>query len=182
MVVQTVGYRIVYALFFVTHDRRELVHFEVTSNPTAAWIWQQLLEATPWGRQPAYLIHDRDAVYGRDFGARLSKLGITGVRTPFRSPPANAIAERLVRSIRRECLDHLIVINERYRQAILIEFAEYYNCHRPHRSCALQSPIPQLLVRDGPVTGRAVLGGLPRLRPGWLNSGRVLPPFSVWPR
>jgi transposase InsO family protein len=160
LVVQTVGYRIVYVLFFITHDHRELVHFKVTSNPITAWIWQQLLEATPWDRQPAYRIHDRDAVYGRDFGTRLSKLGITSVRTPFRAPRANAIAERLVRSIRRECLDHLIVINERHLGAILVEFAEYYNCHRPHRSLALQSPIPQPLVRDGPVTRRAVFGGL----------------------
>lgn len=103
LVVQTVGYRVVYVFFFISHDRRELVHLNVTSNPTVAWIWQQLVEATPWGHRPDYLIHDRDAVYGRDFGARLSRLGITSVRTPFRAPRANAIAERLVRSIRREC-------------------------------------------------------------------------------
>jgi transposase InsO family protein len=113
LVVQTINYRVVYVLFFITHNRRELVHFKVTSNPNAAWIWQQLIEATPWGRRPDYLIHDRDAVYGRDFGARLSKLGITSVRTPFQAPRANAIAERLIRSIRQECLDHVIVINER---------------------------------------------------------------------
>jgi hypothetical protein len=70
---------------FITHERRELVHFKVTSGPTAAWVWQQVFEATPWGRRPDYLMHDRDAVYGRNFGARLSKLGITSVRTPFQS-------------------------------------------------------------------------------------------------
>ncbi len=160
LVVQTVGYRIVYVLFFITHERRELVHFNVTSNPTAAWIWQQLIEATPWGRQPCCLIHDRDAVYGRDFGARLSKLGITSVRTPFRAPRANAIAERMVRSIRRECLDHVIVINERHLREVLDEFADYYNLDRPHRSLGLQSPLHRPLVRDGPVTRRPVLGGL----------------------
>ena len=160
LVVQTVGYRIVYVLFFIKHDRRELVHFNVTSNPTAAWIWQQLVEATPWGRRPDYLIHDRDAAYGRDFGTRLSGLGITSVRTPFRAPRANAIAERLVRSIRRECLDHLIVINERHLCAILVEFAEYYNLDRPHRSLAMQSPFPRPLLRDGPITSQSVLGGL----------------------
>ena len=79
-------------LFFIRHDRRELIHFNVTSSPTAAWVWQQLIEATPWGRQPKYLIHDRDAVYGRDFGARLSRLGITSVRTPFRAPRAKDYA------------------------------------------------------------------------------------------
>ena len=160
LVVHTVGYRIVYVLFFITHERRELVHFKVTSSPTAAWVWQQVVEATPWGRRPDYLIHDRDAVYGRNFGARLSKLGITSVRTPFRAPRANAIAERLVRSIRRECLDHVIVINERHLRSVLVEYAQYYNLDRPHRSLGLQSPQPRLSVRDGPVTERPVLGGL----------------------
>ena len=160
LVVQTVGYRVVYVFFFISHDRRELVHFNVTSNPTVAWIWQQLVEATPWGHRPDYLIHDRDAVYGRDFGARLSRLGITSVRTPFRAPRANAIAERLVRSIRRECLDHVILINERHLRAVLVEYVEYYNLDRPHRSLGLQSPLPRPSVRDGPVTRRAVLGGL----------------------
>jgi transposase InsO family protein len=160
LVVHTVGYRIVYVLFFITHERRELVHFKVTSSPTAAWVWQQVVEATPWGRRPDYLIHDRDAVYGRNFGARLSKLGITSVRTPFRAPRANAIAERLVRSIRRECLDHVIVINERHLRSVLVEYAQYYNLDRPHRSLGLQSPQPRLSVRDGPVTKRPVLGGL----------------------
>ncbi len=71
LVVHTINYRVLYVLFFISHDRRELIHFNVTPNPTAAWVWQQLIEATPWGRQPKYLIHDRDAVYGRTFGARL---------------------------------------------------------------------------------------------------------------
>jgi transposase InsO family protein len=160
LVVQTVGYRIVYVLFFIQHNRRQLVHFNVTSHPTAAWIWQQLLGATPWGRRPDYLIHDRDAVYGRDFATRLSGLGVIGVRTPFRAPRANAIAERLVRTIRRECLDHVIVLNERHLRAVLVDFADYYNLNRPHRSLELESPLPQPLVRDGPVIKRPVLGGL----------------------
>jgi len=160
LVVQTMGFRVVYVLFFVTHDRRELVHFNVPSNPTAAWVWQQVVEATPWGRRPNYLIHDRDAVYGRDFGAQLTKLGVISVRTPFRAPRANAIAERLVRSIRQECLDHVIVINEGHLRAVLKEFADYYNLDRPHRSLRLESPLPQPLARDGPVTKRPVLGGL----------------------
>ena len=90
----------------------------VTASPTAAWIWRQLLAATPWGRQPTHLIHDRDAVYGRDIDARLARLDIIGVRTPFRSPRANAVGERVVRTFRAECLDHLIVINERHLRAV----------------------------------------------------------------
>jgi transposase InsO family protein len=108
-----------YVLFFIRHGRRDLVHFNVTASPTAAWIWQQLLEATPWGRHPSHLIHDRDAVYGRDVNARLAKVGIVGVRTPVRAPRANAVAERVVRTFRTECLDHIIVMNERHLHAVL---------------------------------------------------------------
>jgi putative transposase len=160
LVVHTINYRVLYVLFLISHDRRELIHFNVTSSPTAAWVWQQQIEATPWGRQPKYLIHDRDAVYGRNFGARLAKLGIAGVRTPVRAPRANAIAERVVKSIRVECLDHMIVINERHLHALLAEFVDYYNVDRPHRSLGLQSPWPRSPSRDGTVVRRPVLGGL----------------------
>jgi putative transposase len=160
LVVHTINYRVLYVLFFIRHDRRELIHFNVTSSPTAAWVWQQLIGATPWGRQPKYLIHDRDAVYGRTFGARLAELGIASVRTPVRAPRANAIGERVVRSIRTECLDHTIVINERHLRALLAEYVNYYNLDRPHRSLGLQSPLPRSPNRDGTVVRRPVLGGL----------------------
>jgi transposase InsO family protein len=123
--------------FFITHDRREIVHFNVTGNPTAAWIWRQLIEATRWGRRPWHLICDRDAVNGKHFGDRAATLGISTVKTPPRSPKANAIADRVVRSIRRECLDYLIVINQRHLHTLLNEFVDYYNRDRPHRSLGL---------------------------------------------
>ena len=160
LVVHTVGFRVLFVLFFIRHDRRELIHFNVTASPTAAWVWRQLIEATPWGRHPRYLIHDRDAVYGRDMDARLAKLGIIGLRTPVRAPRANSIAERVVRSIRTEVLDHVIIINERHLHAILTEYVNYYYVDRPHRSLGLQSPVPQSPSRDGPVVRRPVLGGL----------------------
>ena len=112
------------------------------------------------GSQPFHLIHDGDSVYGRDFDIRTEGLGIIGIQTPRRAPNANAIAERVVRSIRSECLDHLIVINDRHLMAVLREFIDYYNHDRPHRSLALGSPVPGSPSRDGPVTTRAVLGGL----------------------
>ena len=87
-------------------------------------------------------------------------MGVIGVQTPRRAPNANSIAERVVRSIRVECLDHLLVINDRHLMAVLTEFIEYYNHDRPHRSLALGSPVPQNLSRAGPVSSRAVLGGL----------------------
>lgn len=160
LVVQTVGYRVLYVILFISHRRRELVHFNVTSHPTSAWVWRQLVEATPWAGQPSHLIHDGDAVYGRDFDIRTRAVGIIGVQTPRRAPNANAIAERVVRSIRAECLDHLIVINERHLTAVLREFVDYYNHDRPHRTLALASPVPIQPSRDGPVTSREVLGGL----------------------
>ena len=160
LVVQTVGYKVLYVMFFISHRRRELVHFNVTSSPTAAWVWRQLIEATPWTHQPSHLIHDGDAVYGRDFDTRTRAVGIIGAQTPRRAPNANAIAERVVRSIRAACLDHLVVINDRHLAAVLREFIDYYNRDRPHRGLALASPIPSRRSRDGAVRSRAVLGGL----------------------
>src|ERR1035437_775139 len=159
-VVQTIGFKTLYVLFFIRHGRRELVQVRVTASPTAAWIWRQLLEATPWGRQPTHLIHDRDAVYGRDIDARLAGLGITGVRTPFRSPRANAVGERVGRTFRAECLDYLIVINEKRLRAVLREFIRYYNHERPHRTLALETPVPRSVMTAGRVVSRPILGGL----------------------
>jgi transposase InsO family protein len=105
LTVQTLTFKTLYVLVLVAHDRRELVHLNVTAHPTAAWIWRQLIAATPWGRVPRYLIRDRDAVYGRDFVPRARGLGIETLLTPVRAPRANAIAERLVGTLRRECLD-----------------------------------------------------------------------------
>jgi hypothetical protein len=103
LVVHTINYRVLHVLFFIRHDPRELIHFNVTSSPTAAWVWQQLIEATPWGRHRKYLIHDRDAVYGRTFGVRLAKLGMPASRHrsgPLaRTPSANASCAQYERSV-----------------------------------------------------------------------------------
>jgi transposase InsO family protein len=160
LVVQTVGFRTIYVFFFITHARREVVHFNVTTSPSAAWVWQQVINATPWGTSPSHLIHDRDAVYGREFGKKLERIGVVGVRTPVRAPRANSIAERAVRTLRQECLDHVIVINERHLHSLLMEFVHYYNNERPHRSLAHESPVPREVIRDGPVVSRPILGGL----------------------
>ena len=96
LTVQTLTFRTLYVLIFVSHARREMVHLNVTANPTAAWVWRQLVAATPWGRTPRHLVRDRDAVYGRDFVDRARGLGIETLLTPVRAPRANAIAERLV--------------------------------------------------------------------------------------
>jgi putative transposase len=139
--VPTVTFRTLYVLFFITHDRRELVHCHVTAHPTAAWVWRQLIEALPWGRQPKYMLRDRDAVYGRGFASQAQALGIETLLTPFRAPRANAIAERVIRTLRQECLDHVLVFNEQHLQSVLQEFVGYYNAERPHRSLGLVPPL-----------------------------------------
>ena len=160
--VQTLAFKTLYVLFFITHGRRELLHVAVTAHPTAAWVWRQLIEATPWGRQPQYLIRDRDRVYGGDFVARAAALGIDTLVTPFRAPKANAIAERVVRTLRNECLDHVLVLNERHLRTVLREYLAYYNADRPHRSLALAPPLPAVRgsAPPGEVSSRPVLGGL----------------------
>ena len=163
LVVQTIGFLTLYVLFFVSPFRRELIHLNVTASPTAAWVWQQLIHATPWNRKPVHLIHDRDNVYGKDFDPRLAELGVIGIQTPYRAPKANAIAERLVGSIRRECLDHIIVLNEGHLVRVLREFVAYYNLDRPHRSLELSPPIrPNVAAATlgGAIVSRPVLGGL----------------------
>ncbi len=91
-VVQTLTFQTLYVLFLISHDRRRLLHFNVTAHPTAAWVWRQMIEATPWGQHPSHLIHDRDRVYDADFATRLAGLGIQSIRTPIRSPLAKACA------------------------------------------------------------------------------------------
>jgi putative transposase len=161
--VPTVTYRTLYVLFFVTHDRRELVHFRVTAHPTAAWVWRQLLEATAWGRQPKHLLRDRDAVYGRDFIVKAQRLGIHTLLTPFQAPRANAIAERVIRTLRAECLDHVLILNAPHLERLLAEYVRYYNEARPHRSLELAPPRPAARGPGDPtglVVARPVLGGL----------------------
>ncbi|HEY8864598.1 MAG TPA: integrase core domain-containing protein [Candidatus Dormibacteraeota bacterium] len=159
-VVQTVGFQTLYVLFFISHARRELIHFNVTASPTAAWIWRQVIEASAWGRQPRHLIHDRDNVYGHDFGTKLAGVGIAGIRTPYRAPLANSVAERVVRTFRQECLDHVIVLNERHLLALLSEFVRYYNHDRPHRTLKMGTPVPRPPMSSGAIVSRPILGGL----------------------
>ncbi len=146
-------------LFFIQHEG-VAIHFNVTAHPTVAWVRQHLVNATPDGRQPRSLIHDRDGVYGADFGARTAQLGIRSVRTPIRAPRANAVAERMVETLRRECLDHVIVLNEDRLQAILREFVAYYNHDRPHRSLRLETPDVGERLKGGVIRCRPILSGL----------------------
>jgi transposase InsO family protein len=162
-VVHTLTFKTLYVLLFIAHGRRELVHLAVTAHPTAAWVWRQLVEATSWGRRPTHVIRDRDAVYGGDSRQRARRLGIQTVLTPVRAPRANAIAERVIGSLRRDCTDHLIPLDERHLRTVLAEYIDCYNRDRPHRTLRLETPQPQARSRAGPllrVRARPVLGGL----------------------
>ena len=158
--VPTLTFQTLYVLVLIAHDRRQLIHINVTAHPTAAWIWQQLIQATPWGTGPKYLIRDRDCAYGQGFAGRARALGTQTLLTPIRAPRANAVAERVIGTLRRECLDHLIVLNEQHLRAILREFVTYYNADRPHRTLSLEPPEPAARAQIGPVRSRPILGGL----------------------
>ena len=119
-----------------------------------------MVEATAWGRRPRFLLRDRDIVYGGAFGRRLAWLGVEQLLTPVRAPRANAVAERRLGTLRRECLDHLIVRNERHLRAVLAEFTAFYNSARPHRTLGLETPVPAVRSSSGPIRARPVLGGL----------------------
>jgi ribosomal protein S18 acetylase RimI-like enzyme len=147
-------------LVFIAHGRREVVHVKVTANPTAAWVWRQLIEATPWGHKPRHLLRDHDAVYGRDFRKRARRIGIDAIATPIHAPKANTIAERVIGTLRRECLDHVIVLDEHHLSTVLREFVVYYNRERPHRTLGLQIPEPCSRPTTGPIQSRPVLNGL----------------------
>ncbi len=112
--VQTLAFRTLSVLIVIDHDRRRIRHWNVTEHPNAPWIWQQMIEATAWGQQPGFLIRDRDRSYGGDFIARARRLGIETILTPVHAPNANAIAERVIGTLRRECLDHVITVNEQH--------------------------------------------------------------------
>src|SRR5215213_1115371 len=133
-VVPTIGFDLLYAFVIVRLDRRELVWVNVTTNPTAEWIALQLTEAFPWDEAPRYLIRDRDRIYGTVVTRRLRAMGIRDKPTAPASPWQNGFAERLIGSIRRECLDHIIVVGEAHLRRILKSYAGYYNEIRTRRS------------------------------------------------
>ncbi len=136
-------------------------NINVTAHPTAAWTWQQVIEATAWNHRPRYLIRDRDRVYGRDFVARAQRLGIETVLTLVRAPQANAVAERWIGTLRRECLNHLIAFNERHLRRLVREFGTYYNETRPDRTLDLNPPVgPRPRPCHGRVVAIPLLGGL----------------------
>ena len=143
--VPTATFRILYVFIVLSHDRRHIMHFNVTTHPTAQWTAQQLVEAFPFDSAPHYLLRDRDAIYGEKVQRRTRSLGIEEVITALRSPWQNPFVERIIGSIRRDCLDHIIVFNERHLRRILCEYFVYYHTCRTHMSLNKDSPETRLV-------------------------------------
>jgi transposase InsO family protein len=141
--VATVRFEILFVLIILAHDRRRVRHFKITAHPTAQWTAQQVVEAFPWDTAPRYLLRDRDGVYGRDFRQRVAALGLQEVLSAPRSPWQSPYVERLIGSIRRECLDHVVVLHERQLRRLLSAYFEHYHRWRCHRGLALDCPEPR---------------------------------------
>ncbi len=159
-VVPAIGFDLLYAFVIVRLDRRDLVWINVTTNPTAEWIARQLTEAFPWNEAPLYLIRDRDRIYGTVITSRLRAMGIRDKPTAPASPCQNGFAERLIGSIRRECVDHLVVLGEAHLRSIPRTYAHYYNEIRTHRSLDKDTPVSRSVQRTGIISSRPILGGL----------------------
>jgi putative transposase len=160
-VVPTATYRLLFVLVILAHERRRVVYVAVTRHPTAAWTTQQLREAFPWDQTPRYLIHDRDLAF--QAAMRTAKaMGIDDVRTAPRSPWQNAYVERFIGSVRRECLDHIIVLNALGLRTILKSYLAYYTNSRTHLSLDKDTPEsrPVRSLDDGPVMAMPEVGGL----------------------
>ena len=159
-VVPTIGFKLLYNLVILAHGRRKLIHHAVTAHPTAEWIARQMVEAFPWDTTPRYLLRDRDAVYGHVVKRRLRALGIRDRPTAPRSPWQNAYVERLIGSVRRECIDQVIVFGETHLRRIVSMYASYYNGTRTHLSLGKDAPISRAIVRFGPIIAEPMVGGL----------------------
>jgi transposase InsO family protein len=159
-VVPTIGFKLLYGFVIVRIDRRDLVWINVTANPTAEWIARQITEAFPWDGAPRYMIRDRDRIYGAVVARRLRAMGIRDKPIAPASPWQNGFAERLIGSIRRECLDHIVILGEVHLRRILKSYAAYYNSVRTHRSLHKDAPTFRPVQQIGIIRSHSILGGL----------------------
>jgi putative transposase len=161
-VVVTATFQFLYVLIVLNLERRRIVHFEVTRNPTQVWLSGQMTEAFPWDTAPCYLLRDRDKSYGPAFRHRVRAMGITEIITPRRSPWQNPYVERLIGSIRRECLDHVIVLSERHLRSVLSCYFQYHHDARTHLSLNKDCPRPRRVQFpcEGNIISFPEVGGL----------------------
>jgi putative transposase len=142
-VVPTVTHTVLFVRLILAHERRRIVHFHITEHPTAQWTAQQVVEAFPWDGAPRYLLRDRDRIYGAAFRPRVQHMGIEEVLIAPRRPWQHPYIERLIGSIRRACLDHVIVLHERHLRRLLTDYFHYYHDWRTHRALDMDCPVPR---------------------------------------
>ena len=147
--VPTANFRVLYVLLVLAHERRRVLHFNITNSPSAAWTAQQVVEAFPFTTPPRYLLRDRDGIYGTDFVRRVEGLGLEQKLIAPRSPWQNPMVERLIGSLRRECLDHVILLNQEHLRRVLTDYLSYYHRHRTHRSLEQDCPEPRAVEPPG---------------------------------
>ena len=163
LVVPTIDFKLLYVFVMLNLERREVVAFGVTKNPTAQWAANVFVDAFPWDTAPKYLLRDRDSIYGKKFKERVKQFGVKEVVTAFRSPWQNGYVERLMGSIRREYLDHMIILNEQHLRSVLSNYFNYYHQDRTH--LGLEKDTPKLrAVEEQPENGEILkeprMGGL----------------------
>jgi len=159
-VVPTLTFDLLFAFLVVGHGRRQLLWIEVTRHPTAEWLARQITEAFPWSSAPAYLVRDNDRAYGHAFTSRVRAMGIRDRPISPRSPWQNGVAERLIGTLRRECLDQLVISGEAHLRRVFAAFADYYNQTRPHLALQKDAPLRRAVQRTGSIIAVPVLGGL----------------------
>lgn len=152
--VPTVTCRVLFVLVMLAHKRRRIIHFNVTEHPTAAWTAQQVVEAFPWDEALRYLLRDRDRIYGAVFRQRVQHMGIEEVVIALRSPWQNPSVERLIGSIRREVLNHAVILNAQHLQRILTGYFVYYHGFRTHLALAMDCPVPRPV--ESPECGKII--------------------------
>ena len=158
-------FRPLFAFFIIELRSRKVIHVNVTRTPTDPWVAQQLREATPYGQTPTYLIRDNDRKYGPNFARVATTSDINVLRTPYRTPQANAVCERFLGSVRRECLDYFLIFHEKQLSRLLKAYAMYFNQARPHQGLGQRIPEPPVLSvsasqQANKVIAVPVLGGL----------------------
>ena len=161
VVVRTVFFNAIYVFIAISHDRRKILHFAVTANPHSQWAIQQLRETFAFDETTKYVIRDNDKIFSDDFKTHITTSGLEDTPTAPRSPWQNPIAERVLGTLRRECLDHMIILNEKHLYSVLYEYInDYYNVSRTHMSLEKDSPVPRPAQANGKIVSKPILGGL----------------------
>jgi transposase InsO family protein len=160
LVVRTLFFKAIYVFVAISHDRRKILHIGVSSRPHSQWAIQQLRDTFAFDEGTKYVIRDNDAIFSEDFKCTIKRFRLKDTPTAPCSPWQNPVCERVIGTLRRECLDHIIVLNEKHLHSILTEFVEYYNSSRTHMSLEKDSPVHRAVQNEGQIVSQPVLGGL----------------------